>query len=103
MGDKYLTCDIKDILVGEELPVNLYIYLDFRFITYRSKGDVVNRAIYDRLELKKVNNLFIHAQDFKEFEQWSKSRKADETPPYSAENSQFPDIKADSKRKLLDI
>ncbi|HLD99788.1 MAG TPA: HD domain-containing phosphohydrolase [Bdellovibrionota bacterium] len=105
MPDQFVTWELADVLVGEPLPGALYLYIDFRFITYRAEGDSVDRMAYDRLDFKKVKNLFILERDKKKFQDWLASRVPAEAaaPPLSPENKDFPKAKADAHRKILDI
>jgi putative nucleotidyltransferase with HDIG domain len=103
MAEQYVTCSLDDILVGEPLPVALFIYIDFRFITFRAEGDVIDRATYDRLELKKIRNLFLHEGDRPAFEEWVKQREAEEIPPLTEENRLFAAAREDVHRKTMDI
>lgn len=103
MAGQYISVALEDITVGEPLPCALCVYLDFRFITFRSAGDTVDRAAYERLELKKVKNLFIQEQDRKAFEQWIGKSKAEQPPPLAAENKNFSKTREDAHRKMMDI
>jgi putative nucleotidyltransferase with HDIG domain len=103
MPEKFVTVDLVEILVGEELPTSLYVYIDFRFITYRAEGDVIDRTAFDRLQFKRVKNLFILEKDRAKFNTWSKQRKSEKTPPLSAENKAFKKVREDVHRKTLDI
>jgi len=103
MGDQFVTCSLEDIIVGEPLPATLYIYIDFRFITFRAEGDMVDRQAYDRLQFKKVRNLFVMEQDRKKLMDWSAKREADKPPPLAPENKQFAKVREEVKRKAMDI
>lgn len=70
MAESFVTWEIADVLVGEPIPGPLYIYIDFRFITYRSEGDVVDRMTFDRLLFKKVKSLFVLEKDRAVFQKW---------------------------------
>lgn len=106
-----MTCSLDQIVVGEPLPGALYIYLDFRFITYRAAGDVIDRHTYDRFEFKKVRNLFIQGMDVPKFKKWvekfknpapaaGQSKKADPAP---SESKEFTKAREDAHRKTMDI
>jgi putative nucleotidyltransferase with HDIG domain len=105
MAEQYVTVNVEDILVGEPLPASIYIYIDFRFITFRTEGDVVDRNAYDRLEFKKVKNLFILEQDRKRWEAWSASRAKEQKkrPPLAPEHKEFAAVREDVHRKAMDI
>lgn len=72
MGDQFVSCAIREIVVGKPLPVPLYVYIDFRFITFRAAGDIIDRQAYERFEQKKVKNLFVMDKDHPVFMEWSK-------------------------------
>lgn len=103
MNQSFVTVDIRDILVGEPLPVALYIYIDFRFITFRGAGDVIDRAAFDRLQFRKVKNLFIVDEDRDAFKAWLKSREAEGVLPEAVRKSSFGKIRDHVHRKMLDI
>jgi putative nucleotidyltransferase with HDIG domain len=104
-GDQqYLTWNIDELLVGEPLPGTLYLFIDYRFITFRAEGDTVDRNAYDRLQLKKVKNLFIRDQDRDKFRGWVDQRAKEEPPPeITAENKNLVSAREDTHRKMLDI
>jgi putative nucleotidyltransferase with HDIG domain len=109
MGDQFVSINLRDVLVGEPLPVNLYIYIDFRFITYRASGDMVDREAYDRLEFRKVKNMFVLETDKKKFEDWSaknlaiRTKEAKNIPPLSEATKNFAKVREDVHRKTMDI
>ncbi len=104
MADQFLTIALEDIMVGEPLPAGLYIYIDFRFITYRSEGDVMDRQAYDRLEFKKVKNLFVLERERDRFLAWSKSHAGEAPPPpLSPANAAFSEAREDVHRRAMDI
>ena len=70
MDARYVSVNLDEILVGEPLPATLYQYIDSRYITFRVADDQVDRDTFLRLEAKKVNYLFIKAEDLKKFENW---------------------------------
>lgn len=100
--EHYITWDLEDIRVGVALPGALYLYLDFRFITFRAETDEVDRIAYDRLEFKKIRNLFILEKDRKKFEEWAKEPKK-EVAALEPENQDLISAYADVRRTLLDI
>src|SRR4051812_954373 len=103
MPEQFVTVNVGDILVGEELPFTIYIYIDFRFITFRAEGDVIDRLTYDRLEFKKVQNLFVREVDRKLFEAWTQPRQQEKAPPLTPETLAFATAREDVHRKTMDI
>jgi putative nucleotidyltransferase with HDIG domain len=100
--NQFLSCDIETVRIGEELPVSIYIYADFKFITYRSKGNELTRIDYDKLTQRKVKNLFIKQDDLKVFQEWSNKFKKEE----QKEVALLPNIqiaREDAHRKMMDI
>src|SRR4051812_29605640 len=71
MPGQFLTLALDEILVGEPLPGALYLYIDMRFLTFRAAEDIVDRATFERLELKRVKHLFITEADRNAFENWA--------------------------------
>ncbi|MGK5084740.1 HD domain-containing phosphohydrolase [Bdellovibrionota bacterium FG-1] len=103
MADQFVSWGLDDILVGEPLPGTIYIYIDFRFITYRAQEDTIDRSAFERLELKKVRSLFIQEKDRPGFENWVKQRKQEKAPPLSAENQQFAVVRQEVHEKTIGI
>lgn len=104
MSERFVTCNLEEILVGEPLPISIYIYINFRFITYRLAGDVMDRAAYDRFELKKMKTLFILESEQKIFQEWSQKRSAEIQGSFGAKMS--PELKQwreDARRQAMDI
>ena len=103
MPERFITIDLADILVGEPLPGTVYLYIDFRFITYRAGGDMVDRMAYDRLEFKKVRSLFIKEEDRPGFLAWAAKRHKEEIPELPPETKAFPKVREEVRRKVMDI
>jgi putative nucleotidyltransferase with HDIG domain len=109
MAEQFVSVNIEQIMVGEPLPANVYIYIDFRFITFRAEEDTINKDAYDRLEFKKVRNLFILDKDAAKFNQWAakwqmlRENEAKTVPPLSAETKNFQAVREDVHRKTMDI
>ncbi|MCM2279777.1 MAG: HD domain-containing protein [Oligoflexia bacterium] len=104
MSEQFVSCGLEEILVGEPLPGSLYLYIDFRFITFRAAGDVIDRTAFERLELKKIRTLFMLEKDRKAFTDWSQKTLASAPPPpLPRENQAFSQVRQDAHRKLMDI
>jgi putative nucleotidyltransferase with HDIG domain len=109
MAEQFVSVELENVMVGESLPVNLYIYIDFRFITFRASGDTIDKNAFDRLEFKKVKNLFVLDQDKQKFADWSakyqalRKAEAKKIPPLSAETKNFLKVREDVHRKTMDI
>jgi putative nucleotidyltransferase with HDIG domain len=105
MGERFVSCSLEEIIVGQPLPVNIYIYINFRFITYRIAGDALDRATYDRFEHGKLKNLFIREEDQKAFQEWSEKtfEEIEDVGSGPAMASGLRDAREDAHRKTLDI
>lgn len=104
MSDQFLSIGLEDIITGETLPTSLYIYAGFRFITFRAKGDVLDRVTFERLEMKKVRNLFILEKEKPAFMEWSRTQAMrNQPPPLLHDNIEFPKVREDAQRKVMDI
>lgn len=99
----YITRDVNTIIVGEPLPATLYIYIDFRFITFRAEGDSVDRDAFDRLQLKKIKQLFISETDKDKWEAWIKKYSVETPAPTTQEQKDLVEAREDVRRKMLDI
>ncbi len=102
---RHFTFDLEDVLVGEPLPGNIYVFIQNRFILLRAKDDVIDRATFERLDLKKAQTLFVLEQDQKAFEEWSQRRKqmAAETQAYSPETQAIQVLKSEARESLIDL
>ncbi len=105
VSDKFISINLGEIVVGEPLPTSLHLYINFRFLTFRIEGDVIDRATYDRLEFKKVKNLFIPAAEKQKFDDWVKNRARQEAPavPLSPESQSLALVREDVHRTTMDI
>jgi putative nucleotidyltransferase with HDIG domain len=103
MGERFVTCNLGEIHVGEPLPVNVYIYINFRFITYRSAGDTMDRDAYDRFELRKVKNLFLREEDQNAFREWSEKKFEEIEANAPKMDEALRAAREDAHRKTLDI
>lgn len=103
MAERYVTIEAGRLLVGESLPCALYLFIDGRFITFRAKGDLIDRVMYDRLELKKVKFLFVTGQEEPLFEAWVKAREKEEKKEITPEAKPFLDAREEVKRRAMDI
>lgn len=100
---QFVSISLEQILVGEPLPISIHVYIDFRFITFRSVGDVVDRFTYDRLMMKKVGTLFVKESDKKRFDEWIATRENEEQPKFEEAQREFPIIRDDINRKMMDV
>jgi putative nucleotidyltransferase with HDIG domain len=103
MGDRYVTLGLEEIVVGEPLPGAVYLYLDMRFVTFRAEEDVIDRSTYERLELKKVKNLFILDTDREKFDSWNQGVEPDLPEAVQEESKALNAVREDVHRKMMDI
>lgn len=99
--NKFSSFDIDELLIGETLPFPIYVYIDFKFITYRAKGNELTRLDYDRFAQKKLRYVFINENDIKTFQDWKDQHKTEES-----KNVILPNLKIareDAHRKMMDI
>ncbi len=105
MSSKFVTLNIQDVTPDKPLPVSIYVYLDFRFITWRPAGDSIDRITYDRLEFKKVSNLFIEVHEVKTFKEWAVKckKEVEQKAAANPEVKKFKETREYLERKALDI
>ncbi|HAR44389.1 MAG TPA: hypothetical protein DCS07_17460 [Bdellovibrionales bacterium] len=107
LGDQYVTWNLEQILVGEPLPGNVYVHIDFRFITFRAEGDTIDRIAFDRLLFKKIRSVFILEQDRPKFQNWygkiQEAEAATPVEPLAPQNKEFPKVREEAHRKMMDI
>jgi putative nucleotidyltransferase with HDIG domain len=102
MHASFVTCDVDAVRVGEPLPVDLYVYISMRFITFRAKGDVVDRQTFDRLQLKQIKQLFVKEGEIGIFRKWSSDVQDPVVPP-APELKGLREAREDAHRKTMDI
>lgn len=102
MADRFVSISLEDIVPGEPLPVQTYLYLNHRFILYRNRGDVIDRTTFDRMEQKKVGNFFIRRTDETSMLAWIESCKnvREQDLPISRE---LQNARQEAHRSMLDI
>ncbi len=103
MAERFTNVPIQSLIIGGTLPVSIYLYIDFRFITFRGAGDKVDRATYDRLEFKRIGSVFIREEDQKNFDRWSNVKEDAQPPAISVEEKAFRSAREDVHRKAMDI
>lgn len=102
-ANQFLSCNLSDVLVGEPLPTDLYIYLNFKFLTFRAAGDVLDRLTFERLEVKGVQNLFFVEERKPEFEAWVAKSRAEESTSAKAQSPEMAKARDDAKREVFDL
>jgi putative nucleotidyltransferase with HDIG domain len=103
-SEPFVTCDVADIPVGEHLPVDLFVFLSGRFITFRAKGDAIDRQTFDRLQLNQVQFLFVRESQVAALRGWlDKAGTVEPAPPPAPELKNFHEAREDVHRKTMDI
>jgi putative nucleotidyltransferase with HDIG domain len=105
MGERFVSCGLDEIIVGQPLPVNIYLYINFRFITYKMAGDALDRATYDRFELGKMKTIFVREEDREVFRAWSEKgfQEIEQSGEGPGMTETLRDAREDAHRKTLDI
>ena len=99
--NKFSSYDIDELLIGETLPFPIYVYIDFKFITYRAKGNELTRLDYDRFTQKKLRHVFINQNDVKIFQDWKNKYNIEESKNVILPNLKV--VREDAHRKMMDI
>lgn len=71
MAQNFKQWSLKKIVPGESIPAPLYLHLEGRYVQYRNKGQIIDRTIFDRMEVKNFQFFFILDSDEQKFEAWS--------------------------------
>jgi putative nucleotidyltransferase with HDIG domain len=104
MSDQFVTFDVENIRVGEALPVDVFVYLSFRFVLFRPSGDAIDRTTFDRLQLNKVTYLFVREGDIEPMRAWfTEAATFDPPPPVQPELKKFYEAREDAHRTTMDI
>ena len=100
---RFITISLKDVLVGEPLPGDLFLFLGGKFVTFRAKDDTLDRAAYERLDLKNVHTLFIEEKDKARYEKWSDRQVSEAAPVMRAELKNLPKVRESVKSEVFDL
>jgi putative nucleotidyltransferase with HDIG domain len=98
MATTYVPLPLEEVIVGEPLPAPVALQIDFKFITYRTEGDILDRGMYDRLIAKGVKSLFVAATDRESFKKWAERIQGDVPAPDTPEEKLLVQAKEDMKR-----
>jgi putative nucleotidyltransferase with HDIG domain len=107
MAQNYKQWSLRKIIPGESIPAPLYLHLEGRYVQYRSKGQIIDRTIFDRMEMKNFQHFFILESDEHEFEIWSTQFQIEAAQAMiTAQESPGEGIRArrqEAQRKIADI
>ncbi len=107
MAQNFKQWSLKKIVPGESIPAPLYLHLEGRYVQYRNQGQVIDRLIFDRMELKNFQHFFILESDEQKFEDWSAQFLSDAAPAtISVQEGAGAGIRAkrlEAQRKIADI
>ena len=90
------TCSVADLPVNESLPIDLFIFLNNKFLMFRSSGSEITKDVFDRLISKGAKHLFIRDAEKDRFRSWTKNFKSDS----SKLNSNLKGVINDANQKL---
>lgn len=68
--DDFSLVILSNVNPERELPTDVYIYVDKKFIKFKSKGDQIGAEKYDYFLSKGVKNIYIPAEDIMTFLTW---------------------------------
>lgn len=100
--EKFTQIQLSDLVVGEPLPGAIYLYIDLRYLAFRVKGDVIDRNVFERLELRKASNLFVSSNDHQKFKSW-KEKIISKSHPLPKDAKEFLKSKKEIHREVMDI
>ena len=99
----YVSCSIAEFLVGELLPVPVFIYLERRFLAFRAPNMTIDRTTQELLLRKKIIDLFVLEGDLPNFREWTRKWQIGTEIPVAPEMAGVARSRDDMKRKALDI
>lgn len=102
MNQKFTQISLNDLVVGEPLPTALYVYIDLKYLIFRTKGDVLDRKVFERLELRNAQNLFVRSNDLDKLQSW-RDKIISQLPPLPNDAKGFLKVKKEIHREVLDI
>ncbi len=102
MAHKYLSWPVAEMVPGEPLPATIYLFIEQRFIAYRGARDTLSRSLFDQLQRKRVEYLFIREPDRALFERWA-AENASPMPTEEPSGSQLGQARKEVQRQMMDI
>ncbi|MBI3534328.1 MAG: HD domain-containing protein [Deltaproteobacteria bacterium] len=107
MGELYVKRELYELCINKPLPVNIYLQISSKFVCYKTKGDLIDAKTFQKLELQKINNIFIHENDLRIFLKWHLDSLIDVQEEEEEETTKEPpelsNAKIESQRAMLDI
>jgi putative nucleotidyltransferase with HDIG domain len=68
---QYSSFSLHGIHPDKELPGDLYIYINGRFLKYKNAGDEISTEKYDFFIYKKIGFVFCESADLEKFKSWT--------------------------------
>ncbi len=104
MAEVYVSRDLYELIIGEPLPVALFLNIHGKYIHYKNKGDVIDKIIFVRLELQKIKSICILKDDLECFLSWTLKNNPPKTLLETTnEPPLFSNAKIEATRAMLDI
>lgn len=75
MSQEFAEVLLSNINPEKELPADLYVHVDGKFIKFRQKGDQLTVERFDQFISKGIKNLFIDAGEIMSFLEWVNNNK----------------------------
>ncbi|GAB4418143.1 MAG: hypothetical protein OHK0056_27410 [Bacteriovoracaceae bacterium] len=75
MSQEFAEVLLSNINPEKELPADLYVHVDGKYIKFRQKGDQLTVERFDQFISKGVKNLFIDAGEIMSFLEWVNTNK----------------------------
>lgn len=97
----YSSFPLTKLVHSKELPGDLFLFVNGKFIKLYNSGDSLTVEKYDLLIIKKINFVFIVSSDLNLFENWSLESKQEEAHLVADENEDIKEI-AGSARAIKD-
>lgn len=105
--DYYSEVVLSKVDPEKELPVDIYIYLNDKFIKFRSKGDPIGQDKFELFIAKGVNKIFIQSDEIMNYLDWLNEQNLQEerdfVDQFGEENRGFFKRSKDFKEKVYDV
>lgn len=99
----FVTFDLAGIPLDVPLPVTVYSYLGFRFTPLRLKGAIFERALYDQMECKKIQHLFVLQSDQAIVRQWNQESQQSSVPTEDSPPSDLDRARSEVRTQVMEL
>lgn len=107
IDDNFSLVILSSVNPERKLPTDVYIYVDSKYIKFKSKGDQIGTEKYDYFLSKGVKNIYIPSEDIMDFLSWInddlKEEESDFVKKAGEQSRDFFKRSKDFKQKVYEV